>query len=113
MSIIGCEGLYNERMLYLSESFLYLSDQLNPDAIDQRYTLKLFGDITEKNLWIKKLTNNVLIAGSSKNLYEISGTLLSLPDGTLDATITPIGEAYPPLCYQVASSDGAYILCSR
>ena len=105
--IIGCEGLYNERMLYLSESFLYLSDQLNPDAIDQRYTLKLFGDITEKNLWIKKLTNNVLIAGSSKNLYEISGTLLSLPDGTLDATITPIGEAYPPLCYQVASSDGA------
>lgn len=106
-TIIGVEGLYNERMLYLSQSFLYLSDQLNPDAIDQRYTLKLFGDTTEKNLWIKKLTNNVLIVGSSKNLYEISGTLLSLPDGTLDATITPIGEAYPPLCYQVAASDGA------
>lgn len=105
-TIIGMEGLYNERMLYMSARYIYLSDQLNPDAIDQRYTLKLFGDPTEKNLWIKKLTNNVLIAGTTKNLYEISGTLLSQPDGSLDATITPLGEAYPPLCYQVAASNG-------
>lgn len=106
-TIIGMEGLFNERMLYLTPTAIYLSDQLNPDAVDIRFTLKLFGDPTEQNLWIKKLTNNVLIAGTTKNLYEISGTLLVLPDGSVDATIIPIGENYPPLCSDVAATEGA------
>lgn len=95
--IFAVEGLYNERMLYMSVTSLYLSDQLNPDSVDGRFTIKVSGDPTEFNVWIKKLTNNVLILATSKNLYEISGTLLELPDGTIDATITPIGENYPPI----------------
>jgi hypothetical protein len=95
-AILSVEGLYNERMLYLSQTSLYLSDQLNPDAVDSRYTIKVSGDPTEYNIWVRKLTNNVLILATSKNLYEISGTLLVLPDGSIDANVISIGENYPP-----------------
>lgn len=96
-SIYSVEGLYNERMLYMSATSLYLSDRVNPDAIDSRYTIKVSGDPTEFNIWVKRLTNNVLILSTSKNLYEISGTLLDLPDGTCDASVNAIGENYPPV----------------
>jgi hypothetical protein len=92
-------------MLYITSQYIYLSDTLNPDAVDSRYTIKAFGDPTEQNLWLKKLTNGVLILGTSKNLYEISGTLAPLPDGTIDAVVIPIGENYPPLSSDVAAAN--------
>jgi hypothetical protein len=96
-SIISVEGPYFERMLYMSFKYIYLSDNLNPDAIDSRYTIRLSGDNTEKNTLLKLLTNNVLYAATTKNSYELSGTLEALPDGTLDIQIIPIGEQYPPI----------------
>lgn len=104
-SIIGVEGPYFGLMLYITGQYIYLSDSLDPDAVDQRYTIKAFGDPTEQNLWLKKLTNGVLILGTTKNLYEISGTLQPLPDGTIDATVTPIGENYPPLSRDVTAAN--------
>jgi len=105
-TIYGIEGIFYERMFYLGLTFIYISDDLNPDAVDVRYTLKPSGDPLEKNLWIKRLTNNVLILGTSKNLYEISGDLTVLPDGTLNINIIPIGEAYPPLSNECWNAQG-------
>lgn len=102
--IIGMEGLFNERMLYVTTDSIYLSDRLNPDAVDTRYTIRAFGDPTEKNLWLKKISNDVMILATTKEHYEITGTLLDLPDGTLDVRIIPIGEKYPSL-----SADFAYV----
>lgn len=99
-------GLFKARMLYMGGSSVWISDELNPDAIDTRFTLKAFGDPSEKNLWLKKVNNNVLILGTTKDLYEISGSFEQLPDGSFDATIIPIGEAYPPLCNQAAVVNG-------
>lgn len=97
---------FSTRVLYMGNQFIYISDELNPDAIDTRYTIKTFGDTLERNLWIKKVSNNVLILGTSKNLYEISGTLGTLPDGEIDISIIPIGEAYPPLARQAWQVNG-------
>lgn len=94
------------RVLYMSNTYVYVSDALNPDAVDSRYTIKVFGDTLERNLWIKKVSNNVLVLGTSKNLYEISGTLGTLPDGTIDITVIPIGEAYPPLGREAWTVNG-------
>lgn len=105
---IGIEGLINERMLYLTSSYVYLSDRLNPDAIDSRFTIKVSGDTTEKNLWIKQVSNNVLVLATTRDLYQITGTLLDNPDGSLDANIKGSGEKYPPICADFAftSLDG-------
>lgn len=110
--ILCMEGLYNERMLYMSTSYVYLSERLNPDAIDERYTLKASGDPTEINLWLKKVSNNSLLLGTSKDIYEIAGTLADMPDGTIDAQIRPIGESYPPIAYECASYNGAVFYMS-
>jgi hypothetical protein len=111
--ILAIEGIYNERMLYMTSSFIYLSDRLNPDAVDTRYTLRPSGNPSEKNLWLKKLTNNVLILATTKDLYEISGTMLDLPDGTIDVNIRSIGESYPPLSRDVCHLDnGLYYIAA-
>ena len=103
--IIGCAGLMYGRMLYMTYNLVYLSDFLDPDVIDGRYTLKASGDPSEINLWIKPLTNNVYLLGTNKNIYEITGTLTALPDGTIDAAINPIGEQYPPITEDVAAGE--------
>ena len=105
--IYGVEGLFYERMLYMTLSFIYVSNRLDPDSYDSRYTLRAFGDPTEKNLFIRRLTNNVLILGTSKNLYEITGTFADLPDGTLDVQLNPIGEQHPPLTADNCATAGA------
>lgn len=104
--IISMVGLFNERMLYVTKKWIYLSDRLNPDAIDTRYTVKAFGDSTERNLWLKIITNSQLTLATTRDLYEINGTLLDLPDGTLDIAIRAIGEQYPPLSSDCALTDG-------
>lgn len=104
--IFSVEGLFYDRMLYMTINAVYVSDRLNPDAVDTRFTVKAFGDPTEKNLWIKKLTNNVCILGTNKNLYELIGTFELLPDGSVDVNVNPIGENHPPLSGDVCSSQG-------
>lgn len=105
-TIYKVEGLFYDRMLYMGPGFIYISDSLNCDSIDSRYTIKAFGDPSESNLWIKKLTNNVCILGTTKNLYELTGTFQPLPDGTLDISINPIGEAHPPITDNCCGGDG-------
>ena len=105
-TIISMDGLFNTRMLYVSPTYVFLSDSLDPDAIDGRFTLKVSGDAAEQNLFIKTLTNNTMILATTKDLYYISGTLTALPDGTLDITVQSIGEAYPPLSSDFCFNEG-------
>jgi len=105
-SIVDIIGVYNDRVLYLTASSLYLSERLDPDCYDVRYTLKFTGDPFDTNFWIKAINNATLILGSNHDLYEISGTLLDLPDGTLDINVYAFGDAYPPISLDVAKVDG-------
>jgi len=104
--IVDIVGIYNDRVLYLTASSLYLSERLNPDSYDVRYTLKFTGDPFDTNFWIKSINNATLMLGSNHDLYEISGTLLDLPDGTLDINVYAFGDAYPPISLDVAKVDG-------
>lgn len=104
--IVGMVGIYNDRILYLSSTSLYLSERLDPDCFDSRYTLKFTGDPFDKNFWLKPINNATMLLGTSHDLYEISGTLLDLPDGSLDINVYAFGEAYPPICADVTDLDG-------
>ena len=100
------EGLVGDRMLYMGQAFIYISDFLNPDAVDSRYTLKPSGDSNEKNLFIRKIANGALILATTRDLYEITGTFNPLPDGTIDVAIIPIGDAFPPLSQDNCQTQG-------
>lgn len=104
--IVDIVGVYNDRVLYLTASSLYLSERLDPDCFDVRYTLKFTGDPYDTNFWIKSINNATLMLGANHDLYEISGTLLDLPDGTLDINVYAFGDRYPPICLDVAKVDG-------
>lgn len=106
-NLVCMEGLYYDRMLYVSESSIYLSDPLNPDAIDSRFTIKAFDGNTEKNLWLKKIGTNQLVLATTRDHYLFTGTLEALPStGQVDITITPIGEKYPSLSGDFAFANG-------
>lgn len=104
--IVDIVGVYNDRVLYLTASSLYLSERLDPDCFDIRYTLKFTGDPFDTNFWLKAVNNATMMLGSNHDLYEISGTLLDLPDGTLDINVYAFGDAYPPISLDVARVDG-------
>lgn len=104
--IFSMVGMYMDRMIYLGTRSIFLSDVLNPDAIDTRYTLVPSGDKTELNLWLTRISNSVLLCGTTKNIYEVTGTLASLPDGAVDALLRPLGESHPPICHNFALDSG-------
>lgn len=104
--ITGIIGVYNERTIYLTASSILLGDRLNPDCVDSRYVFKVSGASQDINLFITKITNSTLLLGSTLDLYEISGTLLDLPDGTVDINIRGVGEAYAPISTDFCNVDG-------
>jgi hypothetical protein len=88
---------YFERTLYMTPRDVFISDLQDPDAIDTRYTIKLSADVAEFNLWIVKAGPSTLWVGTTADIYEISGELQLLPDGTLNITVRPLGVKQPPI----------------
>lgn len=105
-SILSIEGPDHERMLYMTFKDLLLSERFNPDCFDARFVIRVSGDSTEKNLWIKQVSQELRILATTTDFYEISGSLTDNPDGSLDVAIRKIGEAFPPVGRQYAAIDG-------
>lgn len=107
--ILAIVGLYFGRMLYFTSSALYTSDSLDPDIFDTRYIIKYSGNAAEIFLWAKKVSNSTVLIGTNYDIYQLNGTLTVLPDGTLDATIRPLGVQYPPVSRAVAVEGNTVI----
>lgn len=96
------DGIYYERAVMCTQGEILLSERLNPDAVDNGIRLRVSGDRTESLFWIEKLSESTLLVASSKTFYLLSGTLVDLPDGSVDAKIVAIGESHPPLGLEYA-----------
>ncbi len=98
---------YFERLICVTQTEVWLSERLNPDAIEFR--LKISGDKTESLFWITKVADTQLAIGTSKDRYVLNGRLISLPDFTLDAQIASVGEKHPPIGLEFALDSGSII----
>lgn len=109
--IIGIVGGYYDRVLYLTREYVYVSEILNPDSIDSRNTIRFEGGQISENLWITKTSLGVVLVGTTQDIFEISGTFINLPDGSIDLTVKALGLSYPPLGYEfdVFSNEIYYI----
>lgn len=105
-SILGILGPYKERILYMTFQEILLSDRLNPDAIDLEFSIRVSGDITEKNLWFTELSSDTILLATTKDFYELSGTFLDQPDGSIDVFIRKLGDAFPALSTNFAKVEG-------
>lgn len=99
--IIGIVSGYYDRTLYLTSKYVYISEQLNPDSVDSINKLKFEGGEISQNLWIIKSSLGVVLIGTTQEIFELSGTMVNMPDGTIDLTVRPLSVTYPPLSYDV------------
>jgi hypothetical protein len=106
--IIGIEGPVAGRMALLTKRNLYLTDYLNPDAYDARIVLTLSGSTFEQCLFVVK-TANVLVIGTTQDIYMVSGTYQQQSDGTFDVTISPLGIKQPPISRAVTYLNTALV----
>lgn len=96
--ILQISDQYMGRVIVMSFKGLYISDYLNPDAYDTRTVILTSSNVGEKNLFLTKVSNSSFVLGTTSDIYEISGTLANLPDGTMDIVIRSLGVKQPPLC---------------
>lgn len=98
---------YFERAVMVTQTEVWLSERLNPDAIEFR--LRISGDKTESLFWVTKIAETQLMIGTSKDRYVLNGRLISLPDFTLDAQISSVGEKHPPVSLEFALDSGSIV----
>jgi len=108
-NIIAIEGLYFTRYIYLTKDKIYISHANNPDAVDPRYTLDVSADKVEENLWVKKVSDSQLYIGTTKDIYELSGTGRTQEDGTIDFLLRPLSVSHPPVSRAATVYNGSVI----
>jgi hypothetical protein len=104
--IIAVSEPYFGRLLLVGRRDIYITYEDDFGLYSPLWTIRLSGDDTEKNLWIKNISENQILVGTTTDIYEITGTLQELPDWTLDIKIAPLGTSYPPVHETVAKDHG-------
>lgn len=112
--ILDAVGLVGDRMIYMSNRDIYFSFHRDPGLYNPLQTVRLSGDTTEKNLWIRKVGINVVLVGTTEDIYVLQGTFLNFPDGSIDVTIRPIGAGeFPPISRTaVVENNAVYYIAS-
>lgn len=110
--IMGLSESWNNRLLYMGKRDIYISVPDDPGLYRPNQTIRLSGDSAEINLFIANAGVNRIIVGTTKDIYEISGTGEELPDGTIDIRIVGMGTGYPPICRAFCKSETAIFYIS-
>lgn len=103
--IRGIAGPFNGRFLYMGDKDIYISTYLDPGRYRPLQSVRLSGATTERNLWIKKLNEQSCLVGTSEDIYELTGTLSDLPDGSLDIRVNALGNEHPPIARCITSDS--------
>ncbi len=90
-------GPVNGRWYYVAVPFLYPSDIEDPDLTDVSLGVRICGEGSEVYLWAIMVNESLLLIGTSIDVYILSGTFITLPDGTIDLYYRPLGCKFPPI----------------
>lgn len=106
-------GPINGRMLFCDTNNVYISDYLNPEAFDTRLTVKLSGNNNEIILSATITTQNVALILTNIDIYQISGTMQFLADGTFDIYVLSQGIHQPPISQGLAMIDNSVMWVAK
>lgn len=111
--ILAIVGPMEGRWFYFTPTFAYPSDINNPDSYNPGLGVRLGAASSEKFLWAVKVQEGVIYVGTSVDIYVLSGTFQTLPDGSVDIYYKPASCKYPPIAKDVEVYGGAvYYLAS-
>lgn len=103
--ILGIIADFNNRTLYMTYKDIYISAINNPGLIDSSLTITLSGDTTTRNLWIRKVSEGTIYIGTSEDMFVLSGSLVYLPDGTIDINVRSLGVNSAPIASEVDATE--------
>lgn len=107
--IHGMATNFKGRNWYINWSSVFPSYRDNYSAYDSRYVLEIAGQPVEFNLFITKLTNDVLVLATNVDFYQITGSAGSIIEGDVeffDITIVPMGIKSPPISRSFTVHEG-------
>ena len=108
-NIVGMECNWKGRNWYISLSTIYPSQRENPSNYDMRYVIETATRNLEINLFLTRLSNDVMILATSTDFYEITGSagILNV-DGVdfFDITIRPMGIKSPSISPDFVVREG-------
>lgn len=107
--VMGIETNFKGRNWYITYEDVYPSYRDNLSSYDTRYKLEIAARKVEYNLFITKLTNDVLILATNRDFYTISGTggvIVQNDVEFFDINIQPMGIKTPAISKTFAVREG-------
>lgn len=104
-NIVGMEGPFFGRMIYITQSGTYVSEPNCPSVYDTRHVYEngSANGGSEINLWISKVSEAEILIGTTQDIYSFRGRGEENEDGSLlDFTLSPLGIKQPPIGNAVA-----------
>lgn len=101
-------GPIEGRWFYFTANFMYPSDINNPDLVDVSLAIRTCGSASELFMWARAISASVVNVGTSIDVYLLTGTFVTLPDGTIDVYYQRLGVTqFPPITYDAVSYAGS------
>lgn len=89
--ILEALGQVNTRYIYFTQDQIIISERNSPDVYDIRNIIKISGSLGETFLFARQVGDNVILVGTSEDLYVLTGTFNDLPDGFIDVYFRSLG----------------------
>jgi hypothetical protein len=106
--IFDIVGPIEGRWFYFTSNFMYPSDINDPDLVDASLAVRTAGTVGERLMWARAISASVVLVGTTCNVYLLTGTFTTLPDGSIDVYYQPLGVTqFPPITYDAVSSGGS------
>lgn len=99
-------GPIQGRWFYFTTNFLYPSDINDPDLVDPSLAIRTCGSNSELFMWARAISATVVLVGTTVDVYLLTGTFSTLPDGTVDVYYQRLGVKFPPITYDAVAYGG-------
>ena len=114
--ILEAVGQLAQRTVLFTGSMIHFTEPNSIDNYDTRYSIKYGGNQstgTEIFLWAKKLGENLIIIGTTMDVYILTGSFTAFPDGFIDVYLRPLGTKVPPLYRDADVYQNNVVYCSN
>lgn len=107
-------GPIEGRWYYFTTNFMYPSDINNPDLVDTSLAVRTCGSASELFMWARAISASVVLVGTSIDIYLLTGTFTTLPDGSVDIYYQKLGVTqHPPITYDAVADSGVVYYLSN
>jgi hypothetical protein len=100
-------GPMQGRWFYFTDDTIYPSASNDPDLIASQLaiTMSTTSD-SEVFMWAIKVAEGYILVGTSADVYVLSGTFTTLPNGEIDVYYRPMVCQFPPITKQATFANG-------